>query len=158
MELWKNLMLNGSVKLFMSNKILDKYIADISHEGFEIYTFDCSRWDSKNYHHDLAAVLDFPCYYGENLDAFNDCLSDMVEEETDFVLVFKNYELFAKQNLEVAFKLLDIIQINSWRFLIEDVKLLSFVQSNDATMSFPNLGAMSAEWNGEEWLDKDRGL
>ncbi|MCI2256895.1 barstar family protein [Domibacillus sp. PGB-M46] len=143
-------MLNGSVKLFMSNKILNKYIGDVSRQGFEIYTFDYSKWKLKNHHHDLAAVLDLPCYYGENLDAFKECLSDMVEEETEFVLVFKNYELFAKQNFEVAFKLLNIIQINSWRFLIEDVKLLSFVQTNDATMSFPNLDVMSAEWNGEE--------
>jgi RNAse (barnase) inhibitor barstar len=158
MELWKELMLNGSVKLFMSNIVLDKYIADISHEGFKVYTFDCSKWNSKNYHHDLATVLGFPSYYGENLDAFNDCLSDMIEEETDSVLVLKNYELFAKQNSEAAFHLLDIIQINSWEFLIEGVKLLSFVQSNDATINFSELGAMSAEWNDEEWLDESTGL
>ncbi|WP_050179595.1 barstar family protein [Domibacillus robiginosus] len=158
MKLWKELMLNGSVKLFMSNKILDRYIADISREGFKIYTFDCSKWTPKNYHHDLAAVLGFPGYYGENLDAFNDYLSDMVEEETDFVLVFKNYEFFAKQNSEAAFHLLNIIQINSWQFLIEGVKLLSFVQSNDAAMNFPKLGAMSADWNNDEWLDESRGL
>ncbi|WP_050180485.1 barstar family protein [Domibacillus robiginosus] len=158
MTLWKELMLNGSVKLFMSNKVLDKYTANLSHEGFKIYTFDCSKWNSKNYHHDLATVLGFPGYYGENLDAFNDCLSDMVEEETDFVLVFKNYEFFAKQDSETAFHLLDIIQINSWQFLIEGVKLLSFVQSNDAAMNFPNLGAISAEWNDDEWLDESRGL
>lgn len=94
------MMLNGSVKLFIRNEILNKYITDLSREGFKIYTFDCSKWNLKNDHYDLATVLD---YCGENSDAFNDCLFDMVEEKTDFVLVFKNYELFAKQNSEVAF-------------------------------------------------------
>jgi hypothetical protein len=50
------------------------------------------------------------------------------------------------------------IWFNSWRFLLEDIKLLAFVQSNDATIDFPSLGGMAAEWNNKEWFNKDRGL
>jgi RNAse (barnase) inhibitor barstar len=155
MELWRQLLLNGSVKLFWSNEILDKFITEISREGFDIYTLDCTEWDIDNYHNDLASILDFPQYYGKNLDAFNDCLSDMVPKEIGIVLVFKNYDLFAQKEPEEANHILDIVQINSWRFLIEDIKLLTFVQSNDATIDFPDLGGMSAEWNNEEWFNKD---
>lgn len=144
--------------MFWRNEILDKFISDISREGFDIYTLDCSEWDINNYHNDLASILDFPEYYGKNLDAFNDCLSDLVPKEIGIVLVFKNYDLFAKREPKVSQLILDIIQINSWRFLVEDIKLLAFVQSNDATTAFPGLGGMSAEWNNEEWFNKNRGL
>jgi RNAse (barnase) inhibitor barstar len=157
-ELWRQLLLNGSVKLFWRNEILDRFISDISREGFDIYTLECSEWDINNYHNDLASTLDFPDYYGKNLDAFNDCLSDMVPKEIGIVLVFKNYDSFAQRDPRAAYHILDIVQINSWRFLVEDIKLLAFVQSNDPTIDFPNLGGMSAEWNNEEWLNKNRGL
>ncbi|HDR7345125.1 MULTISPECIES: barstar family protein [Bacillus cereus group] len=158
MELWRQLLLNGSVKLFWKNEILDEFISNISREGFDTYTFDCSKWNKTNYHNDLANTLKFPDYYGKNLNAFDDCLSDMVPKEIGIVLVFKNYDLFTKKEPEVAYHILDIVQINSWRFLLEDVKLLAFVQSNDATIDFPDLGGMSAEWNNKEWFNKDRGL
>ena len=157
MGIWKNLLLNGAVKLFQRTDILDACISDISREGFEIHVMDCSKWDLESYHNDLASILRFPDYYGKNLDAFIDCLSDMAPEGIGMVLVFKNYDLFANKEPEVAYRLLDIIQTISWRFLLEDIKLLAFVQLNDATIEFPGLGGMSAEWNDEEWLNVNRG-
>ncbi|MEK4883408.1 hypothetical protein NST12_01595 [Bacillus sp. FSL W8-1127] len=74
------------------------------------------------------------------------------------VLVFKNYDIFSKRDPKAAYDILDIIQNNSWRFLLEDIKLIAFVQSNDAKIDFPNLDGMSAEWNNKEWLDQNRGL
>ncbi|MBP0724077.1 barstar family protein [Bacillus sp. RG28] len=160
MELWRQLLLNGSVKLFWNEEILDKYLTEISNEGFDIYTLDCSKWNSHNYHNDLAAVLEFPDYYGKNLDAFNDCLSDMTSERIGIVLEFRNYEMFAKKDKYAAHSILDIIQINAWRFLLEDenLKLIAFVHSSDPEIDFPDLGGLSAEWNPDEWLDKSRGL
>ncbi|MBT2640364.1 barstar family protein [Bacillus sp. ISL-39] len=120
MELWRQLLLNGSVKLFWSNGILDKLISDISGEGFDIYTLDCSEWDINNYHNDLRSTLDFPDFYGKNLDAFNDCLSNMVPKEKGIVLVFRNYDLFAKKAPQDAYHILNSVQINSWKFLLEE--------------------------------------
>lgn len=157
-KLWRELLLNGSVKLFFKNSILDNYIDLISKEGFDIYCFDCSQWNTTNFHKDLASILKFPEYYGKNLDAFNDCLSDMAPTNEGFVLVFRNYDSFTKKDPEIAFAILDIIQKNSWRFLLKDIKLLAFVQSNDAKIHFPPLGGISADWNNEEWFDEHRGL
>ncbi|MED1419481.1 barstar family protein [Bacillus smithii] len=114
----------------------------------------------KNYHKDLASVLHFPNDYGKNLNAFDDCLSDVVPDGIGLglVLVFKNYDIFSKRDPKAAYDILDIIQNNSWRFLLEDIKLIAFVQSNDAKIDFPNLDGMSAEWNNKEWLDQNRGL
>lgn len=31
------------------------------------------------FHEEIAKTLDFPCYYGKNLDALYDCLTDIIE-------------------------------------------------------------------------------
>ncbi|WLD92484.1 barstar family protein [Alkalihalobacillus sp. AL-G] len=157
-EYWKDLMLDGSVTLFWNNNIYEKNIEAVKAEGFDIYSFDCIKWEKDNFHKELANILGFPAYYGENLNAFNDCLSDMIPNNKGFVLVFRNYDIFAKKYPDIAFRILDIIQINSWRFLIEGTILLGFVQSNDGKLTFPPLGGMTADWNREEWFNKNRGL
>ncbi len=45
----------------------------------EIYTLDFSKVDSiEEVHNVIKAELDFPDYYGKNMDALWDCLTDMV--------------------------------------------------------------------------------
>lgn len=42
------------------------------------YILDCTRVHSlSGLHAELAALLSFPDYYGANLDALHDCLTDM---------------------------------------------------------------------------------
>lgn len=155
---WRELMLNGSVIKFWDASIYEENIKRIEQAGFDIYSFDCANWEKDDYHKELAKTLAFPDYYGENLDAFNDCLSDVDPKEKGFVLTFENYDAFSKKYPEAAFHILDIIQINSWRFLIEGIVLLGFVQSNDAKITFPPLGGMVPDWNRQEWFNKNRGL
>ena len=62
--------------------------------------------DSKTAHPYLKEMLDFPDYYGENLDALEDCLTDMDEtmiritqadSETDFLKkIFRVFEMASK--------------------------------------------------------------
>ncbi|MGM7685184.1 hypothetical protein ACSVDA_24065 [Cytobacillus sp. Hm23] len=85
------------------------------------------------------------------------CLSEMVPEDNGIVLVFNNYDVFFNKEPEDAREILDIVQSNSWQFLLGK-KLLAFLQSNDATIHFSGLGGMHAEWNIEERFNKNRGL
>ncbi|KOO51555.1 barstar family protein [Viridibacillus arvi] len=114
--------------------------------------------NEKNFHEVLANTLNFPDYYGKNLNAFNDCLSDIVPKEKGFILTFKNFDVFTKRYPEIAYDILDIIQLNAWRNLIEGNVLLGFVQSNDGNFSMPPVGGMSPDWNSDEWLEKNREL
>ena len=65
-----------------------------------------------------AAVLSFPDYFGNNWDAFEDCLTDMSWHETDgFVVLYDNVDTFA-QNSPDQFKVaLEIFRdiIEFWR-------------------------------------------
>lgn len=52
-------------------------------------TIDCAGIDSREaFHRALAKALDFPDYYGNNLDALFDCLT---EDFTDRELVLNNW-------------------------------------------------------------------
>ena len=42
---------------------------------------DCSKSMSE-LHDQLAEVLQFPCWYGRNLDALHDCLTELTEDVT----------------------------------------------------------------------------
>ena len=110
MEYWKELMHDGCVTLFWDHSIYEENIKTVRLEGLDIYSFECTEWEEDNYHKELAKTLKFPDYYGENLDAFNDCLSDKIPANKGFVLAFRNYDIFAKKYPDIAFNILDIIQ------------------------------------------------
>jgi RNAse (barnase) inhibitor barstar len=158
-HLWKSIMVNGSVIMFWQQSILGKFIESIRKEGFDMYFFDCERWDENTCLKELGATLKFPDYYGENLAAFNDCLSDIVPDNEGFVLVFRNFDKFNGRCKDTAYHMLDIIQDNSWKLLVgNQKKLLAFLHSNDPQLHIQSVGALPVRWNNEEWFDKNRGL
>lgn len=40
-------------------------------------------------HEELKSALDFPDYYGKNLDALNDCLSEIESDHLIYILTYK---------------------------------------------------------------------
>ena len=54
-----------------------------------IYVLDGNRMTSREEAHEyIASELNFPEYYGKNLDALEDCLGDM-PEDTHIEILFK---------------------------------------------------------------------
>ena len=61
------------------------------------YTLDASAMKDKKSSHDyLREIMNFPDYYGCNLDALYDCLTDIDEAEIHFVNVCEAGEYFGK--------------------------------------------------------------
>lgn len=155
-ENWKDLMINGSLILYNRRSIIEKEIKKIEAEGFDVFRFECAEWDEASFHKDISSILEFPDYYGENLNAFSDCLSDLEPTNKGILFVFYQYESFIAKHPAMAIDIMEIIHINSWRFLLEGKVLLGFIQSNDPEIPFPAIGGMVPQWNGEEWFDKER--
>ncbi|WP_309244130.1 barstar family protein [Paenibacillus sp. GbtcB18] len=154
--LWKSLMMNGSIVMFWRQEILERYMEKIRGEGFDIYLIDCESSDCLM---ELGNTFEFPDYYGNNLDAFNDCLSDIIPRNEGIVLVFKNFDKFNESDNDTAHSMLDIIQNNSWRLLVESQKvLMAFLHSNDPQLHIQPIGALPVRWNNEEWLNRNRGV
>ncbi len=152
------LLQNGSVTLCWKESIFEQYIELLKQEDFDIHEFDCSKWlDIKDFHSSISSALRFPDYYGKNLDAFNDCLSDCIPEGQGIVLGFRHYDSFAVRLPKKAIDILDIINHNAWLLLLEGHKLIALIQTDNPEICFDNIGTVSATWNPKEWLKKDRG-
>ena len=73
----------------------------------ELYTADFK--DAHGYleiHNALKNGLNFPDYYGGNLDALWDCLTDFIDNNV--VIILKNYQFVEKANKEYAEKILRV--------------------------------------------------
>jgi len=116
-------------------------------------------------HRALAAALGFPDYYGNNLEALNDCLGDVAAGEygapsdaTGLVLVLMGFDTFAASHRSSAQALLDIFAGQARNAALFGHRMFCLVQSGDPKLTFEPVGAMSVEWNDAEWLDAKRGL
>ena len=147
---------NGWSSLYRQPTILNTDIAWFKKENFKIVDFDCSSWaDPNDIHRDLKTKLNFPDYYGKNLDALNDCLSDLEIPNTGFLIVFRHFESVDKNT---AHSLLDIFANNSRRHMLFGKKLLTLVQVDNPNFQSDKVGACGVLWNEAEWLNSKRGL
>ena len=129
--------------------------------------FDAASWssDADMYEH-LAAGLHFPDYFGRNLNALNDCMSDVasgdygwdVEAHTGLVIVLRSFDAFAAVDPGTAQIVLDILARQARGALLIGHRLICLVQSNDPQLSFEPVGAMPVAWNDAEWLNSKRCL
>ena len=64
---------------------------------------DCASLSPAQLHRVLAQELEFPSWYGSNLDALYDCLTDL-EEDTHLVLQDLHDDAFRQTLLEASFE------------------------------------------------------
>jgi len=160
------LIMNGPVTLYWRPEILTATTDRLAGHGYHLVSLDASGWATPaQFHHDVAAALDFPDYYGRNLDALNDCLGDVVDraygwpaDAAGLALVFWHYDHLAASAPDLAQAVLDIIANQSRAALVFGRRLLCLVHSDDATIRFQPVGARPVNWNDAEWSDQKRGL
>jgi RNAse (barnase) inhibitor barstar len=147
---------NGWTSLYWQEYILNNDLDWFKKEKYNIIDFNCTKWtDTNQIHKDLKKQLDFPDYYGENLSALNDCLSDVEINEPGLVTVFRHFHIVHK---DVAHSLLDIFARNSRLHNLFGKRLLTLVQVDNPNYQIDPIGSSSVVWNGAEWLDSKRVL
>ncbi|QXE36412.1 barstar family protein [Streptomyces sp. GMY02] len=158
-------MTNTFVTLFWRKRLLTQAVERLEDRGFRVIRLEAGQWNTeRDMHHAMAAALDFPDYYGRNLDALNDCLGDVAcyggyddaPEGTGLVLVFTDYDRFAATCPRAAQVVLDIIADQARQAAVLQRRFFSLVHSNDANIKFEPVGAMPVMWNSDEWLDANR--
>lgn len=112
-------------------------------------------------HESLSSALEFPEYYGRNLNALEECLCEdiIINEEGGLLLNFLSFpdnDPDAKAPETEA--ILDIAARAIREHMLAGRRFLVFVQTENPRISFEKLGGISAIWNRREWLNRDRGL
>jgi hypothetical protein len=158
--------LRAAVNLYFNPLLLNRDIAALRDAGYHILNIDASKWvDLAEMHRDLAEVFGFPAHYGQNWDALNDCLRDVRALDWNLsagalrvALALRRFDIFAAKFPNEAHFLLDIYAVNQRDALIGGDHLVCLVQSDDPRLQLAPVGATTAQWNRDEWLDRNRGL
>jgi RNAse (barnase) inhibitor barstar len=151
---------SGAISLYFRPEILAEDVTWLREHQYEVYSFDCAAWETEaDFHDEVNRQLSFPGYYGHNLHAFSDCLSQLnVPEAGGLALQLMRIDQFASRLPAFAWDVLDIIEHNSRDFLLTGRRFIALAQTDDPRLCFDPVGARRISWNPREWLNKNRGL
>ncbi|MGH2768386.1 MAG: barstar family protein [Actinomycetota bacterium] len=156
----------GSVSLFWRREVLDEAVRWLEENGYAIRQMDAAGWRSDDDLHDaMSRALDFPDYYGRNLNALLDCLEDVATYEygsdptsSGTAVVVLGYDAFTAWDKDLAQRVLHLVALAGRRALLVGHRMIFLIQSNDPKLRFEDVGAQPVRWNPKEWLNKARGL
>jgi hypothetical protein len=158
------LLRSGPVTLFRRPRLLAEATEWLDDHGWQVIRVAARAWTSdQDMHAAVAAALDFPAYYGRNLDALNDCLRDVVSHDygwspdsAGLAIVFTGYDAYATRSPRSAQIVLDILADHSRVAMLFGRPLVVLVQSDDPDIRFEPVGASAVHWNEAEWADAGR--
>jgi hypothetical protein len=148
------LLMNGPVTLYHRHEVLDAAVTALADLGYVVHRFDTRRWVTQaDFAADVKQELDFPDYFGGNLDAFNDCLRDVAafeygadRDSAGTALVFTGYDALAERDKRTAQSILDIVADNARVGLLHGHRMICLVQSDDRGIRFTPVGATPVGW------------
>lgn len=157
---------NTFVTMYWRTSLLDETTAWLRSHRYDVVQFDAASWTSAaEMFDDVAAGLDFPGYFGRNLDALNDCMRDVASREygwhadaTGLVIVLRGFDAFTSVDRRTAQILLNIFAYQARCAILIGNRIICLVQSDDPQLSFEPVGAMPVMWNDAEWLSSKRRL
>ena len=148
---------DGPISMYHDMAILDKDLKWFEENNYTVFDFDTMNWTIKQAHSDIKNKMDFPDYYGANLNAFNDCLGDTyTTDHKGQVIVFQHFDIISKKEKDFCQGLLDVIANNSRSWLLTGQRLIGIVQSDDPNIFYDNVGGNPPYWNRQEWFDASR--
>ena len=158
---------NTFVTMFWRSSLLDETLGWLRAHAYRVVEFDAGSWSSEaDMYDDVALALNFPDYFGRNLDALNDCMRDVASgdygwdaaTDTGLVIVLRAFDAFAAAHPRTAQIMLDIFADQARFASLVGHRIICLVQTNDPQLAFEPVGAMPVMWNDAEWLNSKRGL
>ncbi len=148
------LLQNGSINLYHRTEFLNEDVSQLRKDGYVINIINCVKIATKKeLLQKLGTELDFPDWWGCNLDAFNDLLSDLIiPHNTGRVMVLKQFDNIFVHAPELAWDILDIMEHNSRFFLLFGKRLITLVQTDIPDVTVKPVGANPVSWSGKERL------
>ena len=158
--------LAGGPTLFWRAEVLEVAISWLGDNGYDVVSLVAAEWgEPAQMHRDLAHALSFPAYYGNNLDALNDCMFGVAcgeygigAEAAGLALVLRNFDGFVRDDRATAHLALEIFAGQAAFAMRFGRRILILLQSDDPNLVLDPVGAITPRWNGREWLDTSREL
>ena len=149
-----SILQNGWISLYLKNEILEKDLEWFKTENYSIVDFECKTWTNENeMHNQFKKRLCFPEYYGENINALNDCLSDIEIVNAGQIIVFRHLDSI---DIKLAHILLDVFADNARKHMLFGERLLILSQVDNPNFRIEPVGATPIIWNRQEWLNSKR--
>jgi RNAse (barnase) inhibitor barstar len=146
---------NGWVSMYLKQSILDEDLDWFNKNGFRMIDLNCNSWtDEASAHQQLKRELNFPDYYGNNLNALNDCLSYIEIDSAGIIIVLRHIDTLDK---EFAQSLVEIFASNSRGHMLFGNKLITLIQVDDPDFQIEETRSHLVLWNRKEWLNSSRG-
>jgi Barstar (barnase inhibitor) len=91
---------DGGIALYWRPEYLADDVRWLASQNYDVYEFDCERWLSVDeMYSDIERVLRFSEWWGpewgRNLDALDDCLTDLPISDAGAVFVFNRFDVYA---------------------------------------------------------------
>jgi RNAse (barnase) inhibitor barstar len=157
-NLEKRLLQNGCVVLYHNSFLMEEHANQLVSSGWkykEAYIAETGQLEE--FFDQIALALEFPDYFGRNMNALNDCLSDIVFPESRRLAVgLERFDIFASRDMSLANTVLDIFAGLERHCLMRNERILFLVQSGDPDLRFSPVGGTPVMWNYQEWLNADR--
>ncbi|GAA1493449.1 hypothetical protein GCM10009627_17950 [Curtobacterium herbarum] len=109
---------DGFVRRLRDDAVLRDAETWFRREGYRVTELNAGAWnDDKQMHAAFATGLQFPGHFGNNLDALDDCMSNVAEadhgwdaSETGLVLILSGFDRFAQRLPRTADHVQDILR------------------------------------------------
>ena len=157
------LVRGGGIALYRNPTMLKEAEDELDELGYDRTRVDTATWNDVTMHDAVAAALDFPDYYGRNLDALADCLGDVAHgdygwsaERTGLAVTLDNFGTFARGQRDLACALADLLAGTSRYGLAFGHRLVWLLHVDDPRFQLGTIGGFSVPWNRREWLDSSR--
>ncbi len=149
----ERMLMSGAVSLYHERDILDDDASGLKSLGYRVYVLDASHWlTTGSFHAGVRLMLNIRGRYIENLDGFSDGLTRLeLSPMGRAALVFLHFDVFARQCRLLAQQVLDVIETQSRRMLVDGNRLLALVHSDSTTLEIEPVGAVPVTWNEREW-------
>jgi Barstar (barnase inhibitor) len=146
------LLRGGPITRYYSATVLARHVNWLQEREYEAAWFNATAWaDDTACHAGFQARLGFGEGYGRNLNALDDALEDIViPREGGLALVITGYGGTPSDAL------LDVVARKARWWLLFGRRLIVLIQSDDPHFTLGKLGATTAPWNPDEWLNSAR--
>lgn len=156
--------LAGQVTLFWRRSVLDDAVELLGAIGYRVVRLDGSAWTSVAAVHDaVAASLEFPDYYGRNLNALDDCLYDVVLFEfgsdkaaLGTAIAIERFDVLTAAEPDFAQAVLDVLARTATLGAKYGHRFAVLVQTDDPRPSYGSVGSYDLRFNEREWLNSSR--